>query len=224
METKLADSSQRPLVGAGVDRRGLGQTVMEAGIEHRDLRYGAAFFFDQPDSFEFNAIVQRCKNGHLFDGRFNFWVIRVGRRMFPSSVYDAVSDGMDLRKPSKNAASPETRAWRSCAVAAARSPRFRSCFDTLPDGVRTSRVARFSRHSILPSQKGFGGTSGSGSLRSKEAGPLAARSRVEHQNFHLVRPFPVPDFGEVVAMFAYVLLMVDRPGHPRPPRRRHPRC
>ena len=43
-----------------------------------------------------------------------------------------------------------------------------------------------------------------------KAGLLAAGTRIEYKDFHgLIGPFPIPDFREVVSMFADILFVLD---------------
>jgi len=64
---------------------------MEAGIENGDLRHSAAELLDQCDSFEFQAIVQRRKDRHLFDRSFDFGGDHSGLVRGTSSVHDAMA-------------------------------------------------------------------------------------------------------------------------------------
>src|ERR1051326_6533755 len=43
-----------------------------------------------------------------------------------------------------------------------------------------------------------------------QASFLAAGAGVEHQNLHSVRPFPIADFRQIVATFAYILFVFDK--------------
>ena len=75
---------------------------MEASIENGDLRHSAAKFFDQCDSFEFQAVVQGRKDGHLFDRRFDLARNHSGLVAVATSVHDAMAHDIDFRERRKH--------------------------------------------------------------------------------------------------------------------------
>ena len=107
-------------------------------------------------------------------------------------------------------AAPEVSASSNCAVASSRVPDVISSLQVAPDELLISSVARSPCHSIFPSHSGSGGISGKVAPSSYSDALLATGAGIENQDFHSVRPFPVADFGHVVAVLADVLLVLDQ--------------
>ena len=64
VKSVAANSFRQPFIRSGIDERGSGQVAVKAGVEHGDLRDGSKSLFDDVDSFELGAIMQRRKRGH----------------------------------------------------------------------------------------------------------------------------------------------------------------
>ena len=183
---------------------------MEAGIKYRDLRNGAAQFFDQRNAVEFQTIVKWRKDGHFFDrGLYlrrdqRLDVVKRGRHSQCGGRRHrfriAIRAHGFFQRPDLAADGQ----WRQSARLA-----LQSCFCGCPGGCahfeRGTIVAPF--HLAFPQRFGRSIRERCGQI--EETGLLATRPGIEHQDFHLVRPFPVADFRQVVAVFADVLFVLD---------------
>ena len=76
--------------------------MVKGGIEDRDLRHGAAEFFDERYAIEFQAIVKRREDGHLLNCRFDFWRDEGGLMESAAAVDDAVTRNSDFRNGLKH--------------------------------------------------------------------------------------------------------------------------
>src|SRR5215472_364900 len=97
VKTKPPDSLLSPGIGPRVNRGRVWHLAVKAGVKHRYLRNWAEDFLNQPDRFEFDSIVQRSENRHLFDRRFHCGIDSDRLRIFRAAVDDAVPNRGNLR-------------------------------------------------------------------------------------------------------------------------------
>src|ERR1700746_1651159 len=92
-----ANSSRQPFVRAGIDERRFGEVAVEAGIEHRDLADVSQALSNDFYSFEFGAVMQGRKCGHLGDRSFYIWSNYCRLPEILSAVDHAMADHIDFR-------------------------------------------------------------------------------------------------------------------------------
>src|ERR1700722_11225784 len=90
VESEAAYTLRQPFIRTGVNKRGIGQGIVESGIKDSDLGDGSEFLFDESDAFEFHAIMKRRKDGHALDSGFDYRGDNDRLRVVAATIDDAV--------------------------------------------------------------------------------------------------------------------------------------
>ena len=152
---------RKPFVGAGINRRSQRHLAMEAGIEDGNLRHRSEQFLNDLHAFQFSAIVKRSKGGDLGDRRFDLGRDHDGIFILGTAVDDAVPNNINLRRRgnSPRVAAPKTTEQVLDGLGARVD--FCAIFSHRPRSHSLQTVRqRPPSHSILPSHKQAGGSSG----------------------------------------------------------------
>src|SRR6184192_1021136 len=96
VESVAANTAFEPLIGPGIHNCGLRHSAMKSGVENRDLRNLTQHLFNDLDTFEFSAIVERSESRNLGNSRFHFGSDPNRFFVFRAAMHYAVSHNIDL--------------------------------------------------------------------------------------------------------------------------------